>query len=429
MKTVVAYPSNVCNAQQAALAFLEANALECFATTFAFEETAWYTRLIRLLPRARAEEVLKTLLRRAVKDVPRTYLRTNPALEVIRTIAAKLGAGPTLVDRIWDVECRSYTRHVAHRYVPHVDAIYAYEYTALETFERAAAEGAARILDLPSLNSRQYEMLQREEKLRFPELVTRNDAYFGSKFEKRQARRDQEMEAADVIITNSNLARRSHIAGGASPDKVFAVQYGAPPVLDRVPERTEDHNAPLRLLWAGTFGLRKGAHYLLDAWNMGKLGQTATVDIFGAVMLPHSLIGTMPEGLTLRGSVDQATLFSGFDRADALIFPTLSDGFGLVVTEALARGLPVITTNQAGAADLIVHRKNGLIVEAGDAKALVEAVVWCLDNRPRLQAMRYEALETARSWQWSDYRAALRAAVAEGLSRAGFAAHAASLLT
>ena len=427
LRTVVAFPANARFAQQVALAFLEADALKYFATTFAFEETEWGSRLLSLLFAGRTKGVLRTLRRRTIEDVPKAYLRTDPILEVVRTVAAKLGVGPTLVDRIWDLESHLYTLRVARRYVPDADVIYAYEYTALEAFKRAKAEGVARILDFPSLNSRQYEILQREEKQRFPELVTRNDAYFDRKFEIRQARRDQEMEAADVVITNSSLTRRSHIAGGASPDKIFAVPYGAPPALERLGGRAEDQNARLRLLWAGTFGLRKGAHYLLDAWRLGKLGRVATLDIFGAVTLPRCLMGALPDGMTLRGSVDQATLFSGFDRSDVLIFPTLSDGFGMVVTEALARGLPVITTNQAGAADLIVNGKNGLIVEAGDAEALAEAVLWCLDNRSALQDMRQAALETARSWQWSHYRAALRHAVVEGLTRAGYATRAARL--
>jgi glycosyltransferase involved in cell wall biosynthesis len=427
LRTVVAFPANARFAQQVALAFFEANALKYFATTFTFEETEWGSLLLGRMFVGRTKGVLRTLRRRTIRDVPKTYLRTDPTLEVIRTVAAKLGVGPILVDRIWDLESHLYTMRVARRYVPGADAIYAYEYTALEAFQRAEAEGVARILDFPSLNSRKYEMLQREEKQRFPELVTCNDAYFNRKFEMRQARRDQEMEAADVIIANSSLTRQSHIAGGASPDRIFAVPYGAPPALERLGERAEDHIGRLRLLWAGTFGLRKGAHYLLDAWRMGKLGRVTTLEIFGAITLPSCLVGALPDGVTLHGSVDQATLFSAFDRSDALIFPTLSDGFGMVVTEALARGLPVITTNQAGAADLIVHGKNGLIVEAGDAKAIADVVMWCLDNRSALQAMRYEALETARSWQWSHYRAALRIAVAEGLNRAGYSDQAASL--
>jgi glycosyltransferase involved in cell wall biosynthesis len=114
-------------------------------------------------------------------------------------------------------------------------------------------------------------------------------------------------------------------------------------------------------------------------------------------------------------------LFAALDRADVLVFPTLSDGFGMVVTEAFSRGLPVITTNQAGASDLLDHGRNGLIIEAGDSAAIAGALKWCLDNRAALAAMREPALETAKGWQWSDYRRALIEAVATGLKGAGYA--------
>jgi glycosyltransferase involved in cell wall biosynthesis len=79
----------------------------------------------------------------------------------------------------------------------------------------------------------------------------------------------------------------------------------------------------------------------------------------------------------------------------------------MVVTEAFANGLPVITTPRAGAADLVRHGENGFIVEAASAVAIAESIEWCLSNRAALSKMRGAACATAASWQWSDYRRAL----------------------
>ena len=89
------------------------------------------------------------------------------------------------------------------------------------------------------------------------------------------------------------------------------------------------------------------------------------------------------EAVVFHGSVPRTTLFNAYEDADVLVFPTLSDGFGMVVAEAMAHGLPVITTDQAGAA-VLVTADNGLIVPAADPKSLADALRWCLDNRDRL---------------------------------------------
>src|SRR5690606_16911805 len=104
---------------------------------------------------------------------------------------------------------------------------------------------------------------------------------------------------------------------------------------------------------------------------------------------------------------------------DILLFPTLCDGFGMVLTEALAHGLPVLTTTRAGSADFIEHEKNGLIVEPANADALVEAFDWCATHRDQLGSMRRQATETAAGWQWEDFRRGLVKIVQEGAAAAG----------
>src|SRR5439155_11660999 len=193
---------------------------------------------------------------------------------------------------------------------------------------------------------------------------------------------------------------------GWSTKRVAVVPYGAPPVSKQ--ERSGDRSGPLRILWVGTFSARKGAHYLLAAWrNSFAANRNVTLDIYGAVTLPESLLENIPSNIRFHGSVPRRELDRVYAQSDTLIFPTLCDGFGLVVTEAFAHGLPVITTTRAGAADLVHHGHNGLIVPPGDARALTDALEWCLTHRSELKAMRRTALATAARWQWRDFRQTL----------------------
>lgn len=413
MTVLVAFPSTAIFGQQAALAFHERGQLAAFETAFVYWDDSVAAHVVRSLPPGLRSRIEPQLKRRALSVLPRHAVNTSPAWEIVRTLATMATLSPPTIDRIWDHMSHAFTSAVARKIGPPVSAVYAFEYTALEAFRAAKEQGVRCILDFPSLNSREFELQQRAEKDRFPELRGPHDAYFEARFAQRQARRDAEMHLADIIITNSSVTRASHIAGGAPAHRTISVPYGAPPPLARAPDRSGQ--GPLRIVWAGTFSIRKGAHYLIEAWRKLAAGRHAVLEVYGAVTMPERAWTPTPPGVTFHGSVVQAKLFEAFDRADALIFPTLSDGFGMVVTEAFARGLPVITTDRAGASDLVRTGENGLIIRAGDTEAILAALRWCLDDRARLAAMSPAALETARGWQWSDYRRALIAATTTGI--------------
>jgi glycosyltransferase involved in cell wall biosynthesis len=418
MRTVFAYPGNMAEAQHGALALAEVGALEAFVTTFAYRRHGLLDTVLRRMPEP-AQRLSQELARRAVDAVPAHLVRSHPKWELLRTAAAKSGASPVLVDRLWEQMSHRFDALVARRYVPKAQAVEAFEYTALASFQRAKSEGVARILHVPSLDSLQFEAIQRRERLQWPELASPHDAHFNRKFAQRYERRRREIELADVIVANSTLTAQSHIDAGADPEKVFAVPYAAPPPVAAVPDDNEAARRPLAVLWAGSFSLRKGAHYMLEAWRLLRAGGNAKLHVYGQPQLPPRRSAVALDDVTFHGSVAHPLLFAAYRSADVLVFPTLSDGFGMVVTEAMAHGLPVITTDKAGAADLVTP-DNGLIVPAADPGALADALQWCLDNRERLQAMRFHALGTARRRQWSDYRRDLIAALEKGLRRAGY---------
>jgi glycosyltransferase involved in cell wall biosynthesis len=76
----------------------------------------------------------------------------------------------------------------------------------------------------------------------------------------------------------------------------------------------------------------------------------------------------------------------------------------MVITEAMARGLPVIASHSSAGPDLIVHKHDGLIINSGDIDDLTEKMNWCLMNREALTEMAKQALIKAKSYQWADYR-------------------------
>jgi glycosyltransferase involved in cell wall biosynthesis len=407
------------HAQNVGLALIEAESLIAYVTTFAYRRDGRIARLLERSPWRIAQKFNRELARRSLPLVPSRFVQSYPAWEMLRSAAQKAGASPTFVDRLWDIESHRFDEWVARRYVSGAQAVQGFEYSSLATFQRARQEGIARILHLPSLDSGQYSEIQRRERSLWKELESPHDAYFERKFARRQERRSAEIALADVVVCNSSLTARSHIAAGVDPTRVFVVRLGAPPPIAAVRTSVDQRTGPLRVISAGPFSLRKGAHYLLEGWRRLNAGKNATLDVYGRLELPEQVISGNMEGITFHGSTPQAQLFAAFEQADVLVFPTLSDGFGMVVAEALAHGLPVITTDQAGAVDLVTQ-DNGLIVPAANPQAIAEALRWCLDNRERLESMRGSALASARKRQWSDFRRDLIAILNTGLRRRGY---------
>jgi glycosyltransferase involved in cell wall biosynthesis len=420
MRTILAYPGNSSHAQNAALALLEVGSLQTFLTSYRYDRDGALAALVRRAPFGLADRVGRQLGRRAIDLLPGDKITTLPAWEVLRTAAVTARASPPIVDRIWDKMARRFDAETARRFVPRTRAIVAFEYTALASFRRAEQEGVARILHLPSLDSRHFEELRRGEVGRWRELETPYDAYFDAKFDERYERRCIERDLSDVMIANSSLTARSHVAHGADPARIFVAPLGGPDPIARVEPSRYDVRRPLRVMSAGQFSIGKGSHYLLAAWRELAAGERAKLEVYGRRALPERLLGALSDTVRFHGSVARETLFAAYQDADVLVFPTLCDGYGMVVAEALAAGLPVITTDQAGAADLI-GPSNGLIVPAADAAALRDALQWCLDNRRRLVEMRFHALEKARGNRWADFRRRLVANIDIGLRKRGYA--------
>ncbi|RYD79053.1 MAG: glycosyltransferase, partial [Verrucomicrobiaceae bacterium] len=89
--------------------------------------------------------------------------------------------------------------------------------------------------------------------------------------------------------------------------------------------------------------------------------------------------------LQFHGPVAQGQLADAFRSGSVLVLPSLEEGFGLVVPQALACGLPVIVSNRVGAKDLVRQRENGSVVPVQDPVALAEELQWWADNPRRVR--------------------------------------------
>jgi glycosyltransferase involved in cell wall biosynthesis len=415
MSILIAHTSVAPFVQQAARALHEAGQLDRFVTTLRWNAGSARQRFACRAASLIGFDLATQLRRRLITELPLEKVESLPAGEIFRLLTGRLDRGGRLTDLVWARTEPAFDRAVARRLQAGFHtAVYGFEYSSLTTFKRARALGIATIYDMPAPEPRFVQQLLDAEIDRFPGLRTAYHAHTAAREEQRITRRRTEWELAGHVIAASRFTRDSFARAGLDVAKVHIVPYGAPPPAPR-DEAVAGGSAPdkpLVFLWSGTFSIRKGAHYLLEAWRKHHFGCHARLRVFGAQGLPTDLLADLPAGIEFGGSIPRDQLMAHYQTSDALIFPTLCDGFGMVATEAWSRGLPVITTDCAGAADLLQPRENGLLIRAGSSEAIAEVISWCLDHRGQLHAMRGPALDTAARWQWFDYRRALVAALA-----------------
>jgi glycosyltransferase involved in cell wall biosynthesis len=402
MKAAVAHLIPAPFTQQVARALEETGSLSTFFCTLVDQPGARWQAWASSLASLGGVDLQRDLRRRAITEVPLQRVRSYPRREVLRMLQVRLLQDPVLGDRIFHWALDGFEQWVASQ-LDGLDLIYGYEYGSLGIFQSARQLGVRTVYDLPSPEHDFVDQLLATEYVRFPELITPYRRYTAARQAERTERRRQEWELADLVIANSTFTAQSWKAAGWIDRPVEVVPYGAPPPITEPFAPPTD--GPLRLVWAGTFSIRKGAHLLLEALQALSLPpERLVVEVYGAQALPQELLERAPAALRFCGSIPRIELLDRMAHAHALIFPTLCDGFGLVVNEALSRGLPVITTRRAGAADLIKLGENGFLIEAGSSEAIATAIESAVADREALVAMRPAALASAAAWQWSDYR-------------------------
>jgi glycosyltransferase involved in cell wall biosynthesis len=409
LSILISHPSVAPFVQQAARALHEAGQLDRFITSLRYDSQSVAQRWACGAARIVGFDLESQLKRRAVTELPAEKVESHPWGEIARLLSGRIDGGGRLTDLVWERSEPAFDRMVARRVRADHDAVYGFEYSSLAAFTRARRLGVRVVYDMPAPEPTFVQKLLDDEIAQIPELDTPYHRHTARREGLRISRRRAEWNSADLVVAASQFTRDSFAAAGLDVSKVRVVPYGAPPAvtLEETMNAGSAAQEPLRLIWAGSFSIRKGAHYLLDAWRQGAYGRRAHLKVYGAVSIPPRLLQPPLESVEFAGSVPRGSLMAHYLESDALIFPTLCDGFGMVVTEAWSRGLPVIVTDAAGASDLLRDKENGLLIRARSAASIATALDWCLAHRSELRAMRKGALATAAAWQWSDYRSRL----------------------
>ncbi len=383
-------------------------------TIKAYEEAGWLAKMLTTIVIHSDKKWVKVLNKnlpkigkrfknRNFQEIPPQKIKLYPYKELFRLFAVRF-LSLVSADKIWEWAEISYDKWAARQLNSEIKVIHAYEHAALASFEKASKLGIFKILEQTSQHYNYYEALVKEQFSKYPELKSAyNEHISGSLFVKRKERKRKEHELADLIICNSTFTKKSLVDAKINAEKIVVVPLAFPECVENIGHKKV--SGVFTFLYAGSLSVGKGTHLLLDIWrtNFGDNYNLKLV-LVGKNLLPDSMIKNLSPNIEMMDYVSHKTLTQLYDRSDAFVFPTLGDGFGMVITEAMARGLPVIASKNSAGPDLITDLHDGLLIDAGSQKDLLTKMIWCIENRSELNTMAERVLQKAQTYQWGDYR-------------------------
>lgn len=278
--------------------------------------------------------------------------------------------------------------------------------SCLKSLKAVKKYGGIAICELATAHITFAKQILNEEKLLHPDWSDSiSNVDFPKNYENRLV---EEPNEADIVIAASAFTKLSLTESGISESKIHVLPLGADVEHIKYFEKKRDKNKPLKLLYAGTVTQRKGIYYLLEAMkNFHK--SEVELHVIGNIFGSGIAFEKYKNVYTYHGAVSQQKLFEMYHEFDALVLPTIFEGFALVIVEAMAAGLPVITTAHSIGPELIIDDQNGYIVPIRNIDAIKESIEKIVNKTEyEFEEMSKNARLSALNYSWEKYKQRLK---------------------
>ena len=261
----------------------------------------------------------------------------------------------------------------------------------LYSLRKAKKKGARIVVERASTHPLTFERIMngeyRKRGMRFSQMLPPN-----------RERLLEEFKEADFITVPSDFSYRSMIENGIDEKKLIKIPFGTD--ISRFRPAKSDDQSTFNVLFVGQVGFRKGVIYLLEAWKKLHL-KDATLTIVGQAdfeikkfLIPYK----NDPSIKFIGYSDTLPIYQS---SHVFAFPSLEEGSALVTYEALACGLPLITTIESGS--IVEEGKEGFIVPSCDVDSLSERIKYLYENRSVGCEMGARARDKVENYTWENY--------------------------
>ena len=330
------------------------------------------------------------------QGIPMDLVHTFPYLHMSQFAAMRYGLGGSAfgLELSWWVAL-TLDGYVADR-LPDCDVFIGISGSGLKTGRLAQKRGGKYICDRGSSHIRYTNEILTEEYRRWGQ-------EFEGVYHKHITREEHEYDQADLITVPSKFARRTYIEMGVPPEKLRHVAYGAD--LSRFSKVADPPVDSFEVLCVGQIAFQKGVPYLLEAFEKFRHPRKR-LTMVGAVApeMEQFLKGKQWEHVEFLGNVPHARMKDVMSRSHVVVFPSINDGFGMVIGEAMACGCPVISSENSGGMDLIKDGHEGYVVPIRDSASITDRLEQLAQDPVLRETMGVRSLERVASiGGWDTY--------------------------
>jgi starch synthase len=332
------------------------------------------------------------------EGIPQRHVRSFPWVHTPQLLVSRYWQIPGRLNaQINHLNFRSFDAWITRNLKP-CDAYIALSGSGLKSGQRAQQLGSKYICDRGSSHIRYQDSIVTEEYRIWgfeqpacdPWMIDREEAEYAK---------------ADAITVASEFSRRSFLEMGVPAKKVNKIPYGVK--LDSFRRTGEPAKNSFDILFAGSVSLRKGIPYLLEAFQRFRYPGKRLRLIGNVEPSAKAILAKMDlTGVEILGRMPQHELVEYMSKSHVLVLPSIEDGFGLVITQAMACGCPVISSEHTGGPDLLQDGIAGFVVPIRSAKAIAAHLQQMADDPGLRQRMSEAALLQVQSvGGWHDYGA------------------------
>lgn len=391
-KVLVYHPTGNQNVRGLLRGLAKRQMLHSYHTTIAVFQSSWYYKYLR--------GPLEKFKRRTFSESVKNNIVLYPFIEILLMLHVKSYRGMKLtgstVNKMLAYDVSKYIKNNKYK---NIDAVYGFPFGSEPIFYTARRHGIKCLYEQTTGYYKALKEITNQEKIINPDWAKSITIY--EEPQEILDKLDRELSMADVIIVASSYIKKTLVDYGYEEDKIKIIPYGYPKITPK--EQKEKYSSEkLKLLFAGNISQLKGLSYLFK--SLEGLEDKVELTLVGSKI--NSLSTEMNAALARHnylGPLSHELLLKEMHKADILVFPSLCDGYGMVVTEAMSQGTPVIASKNSCGPDFIKHGINGWLVPIQNSEAIRKIIVEILSEPASLKQIGENALADAAQRPWSVY--------------------------